>query len=77
MDGSLDTDNNLKAVWSKLKGFLPIYSVFKVDKNIDDKDKDVQDPMKQAIKESLALPDIKELLERIEEEVKANREAIK
>jgi len=61
VDGSLDTDNNLKAIWSKLKGFLPIYSIFKVDKNIDDKDKDVQDPMKQAIKESLAIPEIKEL----------------
>ena len=71
VDGSLDADNNLKALWSKLKGFLPIYSIFKVDKTIDDKDKDVQDPMKQAIKESLAIPEIKELLERIEEEVKA------
>lgn len=71
VDGSLDTENNLKAVWSKLKGFLPIYSIFKVDKTIDDKDKDVQDPMKQAIRESLAIPEIKELLERIEQEVKA------
>lgn len=71
VDGSLDNENNLKALWSKLNGFLPIYSIFKVDKNIDDKDKDVQDPMKQAIKESLAIPEIKELLERIEEEVKA------
>ncbi len=71
VDGSLDTDNNLRAVWSKLKGFLPIYSIFKVDKNIDDKDKDVQNPMKQAIKESLAIPEIKDLLERIEAEVKA------
>ena len=71
VEGSLDTDNNLKALWSKLKGFLPIYSIFKVDKTIDDKDKDVQDPMKQAIKESLAIPEIKELLERIEAEVKA------
>ena len=71
VDGSLDTDNNLREVWSKLKGFLPIYSIFKVDKNIDDKDKDVQNPMKQAIKESLAIPEIKDLLERIEAEVKA------
>lgn len=70
VEGSLDTDNNLRAIWSKLKGFLPIYSIFKVDKNIDDKDKDVQDPMKQAIKESLATTEIRELLERIEEEVK-------
>lgn len=71
VDGSLDNENNLKELWSKLNGFLPIYSIFKVDKNIDDKDKDVQDPMKQAVKESLAIPEIKELLERIENEVKA------
>jgi len=71
VDGSLDSENNLKALWLKLKSFLPIYSIFKVDKNIDDKDKDVQDPMKQAIKESLAIPEIKELLERIESEVRA------
>src|SRR5690554_1137403 len=34
VDGSLDNENNLKALWSKLNGFLPIYSIFKVDKNI-------------------------------------------
>ncbi|WP_461630874.1 ATP-binding protein [Labilibaculum euxinus] len=70
VDGSLDSENNLKALWIKLKSFLPIYSIFKVDKNIDDKDKDVQDPMKQAVRESLAIPEIKELLERIEVEVR-------
>ncbi len=70
VDGSLDTNNNLKTLWGKLKGYLPIFSIFKVDKNIDDKDKDVQDPMKHAIKESLAVPAIQELLERIEKEVK-------
>ncbi|PKL79812.1 MAG: hypothetical protein CVV25_06785 [Ignavibacteriae bacterium HGW-Ignavibacteriae-4] len=70
VDGSLDSDSNLKTIWSKLKTYLPIFSIFKVDKNIDDKDKDVQDPMKHAIKESLALPRIVELLEEIEKEVK-------
>jgi predicted ATP-dependent endonuclease of OLD family len=70
VDGSLDSENNLKALWSKLKTFLPIFSLFKVDKTIDDKDKDVQDPMKHAIKESLAVPRIQELLEEIEKEVK-------
>lgn len=70
VDGSLDTENNLKAIWSRLKTYLPIFSIFKVDKNIDDKDKDVQDPMKHAIKESLAVPRIIELLEEIEKEVK-------
>jgi putative ATP-dependent endonuclease of OLD family len=70
VDGSLDTENNLKTLWSKLKTFLPIFSLFKVDKTIDDKDKDVQDPMKHAIKESLAVPRIQQLLEEIEKEVK-------
>jgi predicted ATP-dependent endonuclease of OLD family len=70
VDGSLDSENNLKALWSKLKTFLPIFSLFKVDKTIDDKDKDVQDPMKHAIKESLAVPRIQELLEEIEKEIK-------
>ncbi|WP_026706564.1 ATP-binding protein [Flavobacterium soli] len=71
VDGSLDTENNLKAVWSKLKDYLPIFTLFKVDKTINDKDKDVQDPMNQAIKETLAIPEIKELLDKIEVEIKA------
>jgi len=70
VDGSLDSGNNLKTLWTKLKIFLPIFSLFKVDKTIDDKDKDVQDPMKHAIKESLAVPRIQQLLEEIEKEVK-------
>lgn len=70
VDGSLDSDNNLKTIWSKLKTYLPVFSIFKVDKNIDDKDKDVQDPMKHAVKESLAVPRIVELLEEIEKEVR-------
>lgn len=70
VDGSLDTENNLKTLWPKLNGYLPIYSLFKVDKSIDDKDKDVQDPMKQAIKETLAIPEIKALLQQIEIQIK-------
>jgi putative ATP-dependent endonuclease of OLD family len=70
VDGSLDSENNLKTLWAKLKIYLPIFSLFKVDKTIDDKDKDVQDPMKHAVKESLAVPRIQQLLEEIEKEVK-------
>ncbi len=70
VDGNVDNESNLKEIWKNLKKFLPIFSLFKVDKNLDDKDKDVQDPMKQAIKESLSVPEIQELLEKIEKEVK-------
>ncbi|QQT61905.1 AAA family ATPase [Sphingobacterium multivorum] len=70
IDGNLDSENNLKTIWTKLKSYLPIYTLFKVDKTIDDKDKDIQDPMKQAIKETLAIPEIKVLLEKIEKSIK-------
>jgi len=70
VDGNIDTEDNLKAIWSSLKKMLPVFSLFKVDKTLDDKDTDVQDPMKVAIQESLALPEIQELLEKVEEKVR-------
>lgn len=70
VDGNLNTEDNLKTIWSSLKSLLPIYTLFKVDKSLDDKDKDVQDPMKSAVEETLAIPEIKELLDKIEEKVK-------
>ncbi|MBU2501661.1 ATP-binding protein [bacterium] len=70
VDGSLDANDNLKKIWPALKKHMPIYSVFKTDKSIDDKDKDVQDPMKQAIKESLAIQEIQDLLTVVEEKVR-------
>lgn len=70
VDGNLDTENNLKTIWTSLKALLPIYSLFKVDKSIDDKDKDVQDPMKVAVKESLAIPEIQAMLVQIENAVR-------
>ncbi len=70
VDGNLSSESNLKTIWSKLKSMLPIFTLFKVDKPLDDKDKDIQDPMKSAIEETLAIPEIKVLLEQIEEKIK-------
>jgi predicted ATP-dependent endonuclease of OLD family len=70
VDGNIDGESNLKTIWSKLRKALPIYSLFKVDKNLDDKDKDVQDPMKLAIKEALATAELQPLMERIEKAIK-------
>lgn len=71
VDGNVDAEDNLKAIWSSLKKLLPIFSLFKVDKKLDDKDGDIQDPMKVAVSEALALPEIQELLNQVEEKVKA------
>ncbi|MCI4668193.1 MAG: ATP-binding protein [Bacteroidia bacterium] len=70
VDGNLNTDDNLKAIWSSINKMLPVFSLFKVDKTLDDKDADVQDPMKAAIDESLAIPEIQNLLQQIEDKVR-------
>lgn len=70
VDGNVDAEDNLKAVWSSLKKLLPIFSLFKSDKTFDDKDGDIKDPLQSAINEALALPDIQALLDNIEEKVK-------
>ena len=70
VDGNVDNEDNLKAVWSSLKKLLPIFSLFKSDKAFDDKDGDIKDPLQSAINEALALPEIQTLLSEIEQKVK-------
>ncbi len=76
VDGSLTTENNLKAVWGKLNAMLPIYSLFKVDKSLDDKDGDIQDPMKSAIEETLSIDAIQTKLQEIEDLVREQSTAV-
>ncbi len=71
VDGSLDSEDNLKTIWSSINKILPVFSLFKVDKVLDDKDGDIKDPMQVAINEALALPEIQELLQAVEEKVRA------
>lgn len=70
VDGNVDSEDNLKTVWTSLKKLLPIFSLFKSDKTFDDKDGDIKDPLQSAINEALALPEIQGLLENIEQKVK-------
>lgn len=70
VDGSIDNEDNIKAVWSSLKKLLPIFSLFKTDKTFDDKDGDIKDPLQSAINEALALPEVQGLLSEIELKVK-------
>ena len=71
VDGKIDGEDNIKKIWPKISKMLPTFSIFKVDKALDDKDKDVQDPMKTAIKEALAINEIKEKLDDITETIKS------
>lgn len=61
--------DGLKDIWPKIEAYLPIYSLFQSDRNNSDNDKEVQDPIKSAIKAVLANPQIKERLAGIANEV--------
>lgn len=51
IDLSKDT---AKAIWDKIKTYLPLYALFKSDRPSTDQDAEAQDPMKAAIKEAIA-----------------------
>lgn len=71
IDGKLDNEDNLKKIWSGLKNYLPIYSLFYVDKPLNDQDSDIQDPMKEIVKEVLQRPGIVTLLEELKNEIQS------
>lgn len=58
-----------KTIWEELKKYLPMYSLFQSDRKNQDKDGEVQDPMKEAIKEVLSQPNIVSILDGISSQV--------
>ena len=48
------TKNDAKTIWDKLQKYLPLYTLFQADRKNTDGDSEVQDPLKEAVKEILA-----------------------
>ncbi len=71
IDGRLDNEDNRKKIWTNIKKYLPLYSLFFVDKQLTDQDENIQDPMKEIIKEVLKRDTITPLLEQLKEEVQS------
>lgn len=63
-----------KNIWESLKCYLPIYALFKSDRNSSDQDSEVQDPMKLAIRH--ALSEIQPQLLAIQEHIKTKVEDV-
>ncbi len=72
VDGNLGTEDNIKSIWKVLSEQLPIYALFKMDRLLNDKDGNVQDPMKLAIDEALQVEEIQQKLHEVEEYVKTH-----
>lgn len=47
------TKGETKSIWDKLQKYLPLYSLFQSDRKNSDGDSEVQDPLKEAVKEIL------------------------
>lgn len=58
-----------KKIWEKLSGYMPVYSLFKSDRENNDDDDEVQDPMKEAVKQILNDEKVKSALSEIAETV--------
>lgn len=62
-----------KNIWEKLKSYMPVYSLFQADRSNGDKDKEVQDPLKEAVKRIFSSDAIKakcaEIYEAVMEEL--------
>ena len=58
-----------KDIWEKLKEYMPLYTLFRADRENDDGDDEVQKPMKSAVDEILEKGDIPERLEKISKDI--------
>ena len=76
-ESEIDTSGEgLKDIWEKLDKYMPIYSLFQSDRSNSDKDKEAQDPLKEAVKEILSEEDVKNKLQEVANYVKGKLETV-
>jgi AAA15 family ATPase/GTPase len=64
------TKGDTKSIWDKLQTYLPLYSLFQSDRKNSDSDSEVQDPLKEAVKQILSDIALKAKFEEIAAEVR-------
>lgn len=60
-----------KSIWEKLQTYLPLYSLFQSDRKNTDGDSEVQDPLKEAVKEILSDNNLQQKLNEVAATVEA------
>ncbi len=63
------TKGDTKSIWDKLQNYLPLYSLFQSDRKNSDGDSEVQDPLKEAVKQILSDDELKKKFTEIAIEV--------
>jgi len=64
-------NGDTKSIWDKLQIYLPLYSLFQSDRKNSDGDDEVQDPLKEAVKQILNDTTLKTKFDEIATEVKS------
>lgn len=59
------TKGDTKSIWEKLQKYLPLYSLFQSDRKNSDGDSEVQDPLKEAVKEILRDEELQRKLDEV------------
>lgn len=65
------TKGDTKSIWDKLQTYLPLYSLFQSDRKNSDGDDEVQDPLKEAVRQILNDATLKAKFDEIATEVKS------
>lgn len=65
------TKGETKSIWEKLQTYLPMYTLFQSDRKNSDGDSEVQDPLKEAVRQILNDSNLKEKFSSIASEVEA------
>ncbi len=63
------TKEDAKNIWDQIKRYMPIYALFQSDRKNSDNDNEVQDPLKEAVKQILQSEQIIEKLNEVAIEV--------
>jgi predicted ATP-dependent endonuclease of OLD family len=63
------TKGETKDIWEKLQTYLPIYTLFQSDRKNSDNDSEVQDPLKEAVKQILNDTEISVMLDDVAQRV--------
>jgi predicted ATP-dependent endonuclease of OLD family len=63
-------EGDIKALWGKLQSYMPYYSLFQSDRKNSDGDNEIQDPLKEAVKQIINDSDLQEKLDYVANKVR-------
>lgn len=65
----VSTKGDTKSIAEHLQKYLPLYSLFQSDRKNSDGDSEIQDPLKEAVKQILQVPELKQTLNEVASKV--------